>query len=199
MRNIYILISRPNSLVSSLIAFFTHAEYSHISVAYDRELHSLCSFARKYHFPLPGGIVTENENGMLRKPLKNANCIILSASVSENMFEAVRSRIDNMLLNRNKYHYFLRGLFFCRLGIETHRENYYFCSQFVAEMLNCAGIRGIPKPPSLMQPLDFLKIPNLDCVYNGILCEYLSQVTGENQISKSFIQQENKNILAKRG
>lgn len=199
MRNIYILISRPNSLVSSLIAFFTHAEYSHISVAYDSELRSLCSFARKYHFPLPGGIVTENENGMLRKPLKNANCVILSASVSENMFEAFRSRIDNMLLNRSKYHYFLRGLFFCRLGIETHRENYYFCSQFVAEMLSCAGIRGIPKPPSLMQPPDFLKIPNLDCVYNGILCEYLSHVTGENQISKSFLQQENKNILAKRG
>ena len=181
MKNIYIVLSRPNSFVSSLISFFTHAEYSHISVAYDSELRSLCSFARKYHFPLPGGIVAENGNGVLRKPLINAQCVILCASVPENMFEDFRSRIDNMLLNRNKYHYFLRGLFFCRFGIETHRENHYFCSQFVAEMLNRADIRGIPKPPSLMQPLDFLKIPNLDCVYKGVLCEYLSQVSGENR------------------
>ena len=181
MRNIYILLSRPDSFVSSLIAFFTRAEYSHISVAYDSELRSLCSFARKYYFPLPGGLVAENENGVLRKPLKNARCVILSASVPENVFEAFRSRIDNMLLNRNQYHYSLRGLFFCCLGIETHRENYYFCSQFVAEMLNCAGVRGIPKPPSLMKPLDFLKIPDLDRVFKGVLCEYLSQASGNDR------------------
>ena len=91
MRNIYILLSRPDSFVSTLIAFFTRAEYSHISVAYDSELRSLCSFARKYRFPLPGGLVTENENGVLRKPLRNAKCVILSASVPENMFETFRS------------------------------------------------------------------------------------------------------------
>ena len=182
MKNIYILLSRPNSFVSRLIAFFSCTEYSHVSMAYDSELHSLCSFARKYHFPLPGGLVTENENGVLRKPLRNAKCVILSASVPENMFETFRSRIDTMLLNRDKYHYSLRGLFFCSLGIETHREYYYFCSQFVAEMLNCAGVRGIPKPPTLMKPLDFLEIPNLDCVYNGVLCEYLSRVSEKNRL-----------------
>lgn len=182
LRNIYLLLSRPNSFISRLIAFFTHAEYSHISMAYDNELHSLCSFARKYYFPLPGGLVTENENGVPRKSLRNAKCVILSASVSENMFEAFRSRIDNMLFNRKQYHYFLRGLFFCCLGIETYRKNHYFCSQFVAEMLNCAGARGIPKPPSLMKPLDFLKMPGLHCVYNGVLCEYLSQVSAGNSL-----------------
>lgn len=182
VRNIYVILSRPNSFVSSLIAFFTRAEFSHISVAYDGELRSMCSFARKYRLPLPGGFVTENENGVLRKPLRNAKCVILSASVPEDMFEAFCSRIDSMLLNRDTYHYFLRGLFFCRLGIESHRENYYFCSQFVAEMLNCAGVRGIPKPPSLMKPIDFLNIPGLDCVYNGVLCEYLSQVSEENRL-----------------
>lgn len=182
VRNIYILLSRPNSFVSSLIAFFTHAEYSHISAAYDRELRSLCSFARKYQLPLPGGIVTENENGVLRKPLRNAKCIVLSVSVPDAVFEAFRSRIDDMLLNRRKYHYFLRGLFFCSFGIETHRENYYFCSQFVAELLTDAGVRGIPKPPSLMKPIDFLKIPELDCVYSGVLCDYLSQASGGNRL-----------------
>ena len=184
MKNIYILLSRPDTFVSSLIAFFTHTEYSHISVAYDSELRSLCSFARKYYFPLPGGLVAENENGVLRKPLRNAKCSILSVSVPENMFETFCSRIDNMLLNRSKYHYFLRGLFFCCLGIEAHRENHYFCSQFVAEMLSCAGVRGIPKPPALMKPIDFLKIPGLECVYNGVLCEYLSQASEKKRLQE---------------
>lgn len=82
-----------------------------------------------------------------------------------------------MLLNRDTYHYFLRGLFFCCLGMEAHRENHYFCSQFVAELLSYAGVPGIPKPPSLMTPLDFLKIPGLDRIYTGVLCAYLSQVS----------------------
>lgn len=182
VRDIYILLSRPNTFISSLIAFFTHAEYSHISVAYDSELRSLCSFARKYHLPLPGGLVAENENGVLRKPLRNAKCVVLSASVPENMFEAFRSRIDDMLLHRNRYHYSLRGVFLCRFGVETHRENHYFCSQFVAEMLNCAGVRGMPKPPSLMMPLDFLEIPGLAYIHSGVLREYLSQVSGGDQL-----------------
>ena len=177
VKNIYILLSRPHSFVSTLIAGFSHAEYSHISVAYDRGLRSLCSFARKYDLPLPGGLVAENENGLLRKPLRNANCVILSASVPDDRFEAFRARIDAMLLHRDAYHYSLRGLFFCCLGIETHRENYYFCSEFVAEMLRFAGVRGLPKPPSLMKPLDFLEIPGLDRVYSGVLCAYLSQVS----------------------
>lgn len=190
MRNIYILLSRPNSFISSLIAFFTHAEYSHISVAYDSELRSLCSFARKYRLPLPGGLVAENENGVLRKPLRKARCVILSASVPENMFEAFRSQIDAMLLCRDKYHYSLRGIICCCFGMETHRENYYFCSQFVAEMLSCAGVRGIPKPPSLMKPIDFLKIPDLDRIYSGVLCEYLSQASGKTGF-KDEVKAEN--------
>lgn len=177
VKRIYILLSRPNSFVSSLIAFFAHTEYSHVSIAYDRELRSLCSFARKYRLPLPGGLVAENENGVLRGVLRNANCVILSAFVSDDRFDAFRSRIDTMLSNRDTYHYFLRGLFFCYLGIESHRENHYFCSQFVAELLGYAGIPGIPKPPSLMKPLGFLKIPGLDRVYTGVLCAYLSQVS----------------------
>lgn len=179
VRNIYIVLSRPNSFVSDLIAFFTRAEYSHISVAYDSELRSLCSFARKYRLPLPGGLVAENENGVLRKALRNARCIILSASVPEDMFETFRSRMDTMLSNRDKYHYFLRGVVFCSLGVESHRENHYFCSQFVAEMLSCAGVRGIPKLPPLMKPMDFLKIPDLDRVYSGVLSEYFSQASVE--------------------
>lgn len=186
VRNIYIVLSRPDSSVSSLIAFFTRAEYSHISIAYDSELRSLCSFARKYRLPLPGGLVTENENGVLRKALKNARCVILSASVPEDGFEAFRSRIDNMLSNRDKYHYFLRGVVFCSLGVEAHRENHYFCSQFVAEMLSCAGARGMPKPPSLMKPMDFLKIPGLDRVYTGVLSEYLSQASVEIKSEDTF-------------
>lgn len=210
VRNIYILLSRPHSLVSSLIAFFTRAEYSHISVAYDRELRSLCSFARKYRLPLPGGLVAENENGVLRKPLRNAKCVLLAASVPEDAFDAFRSRIDAMLASRDKYHYFLWGLFCCCLGMETYRENHYFCSQFVAEMLTCAGVRGIPKPPSLMKPLDFLEIPGLTCVYSGVLCEYLSQAAGENRLqgreqgarcndSVPAERREKQTISAKRG
>ncbi len=188
VKNIYILLSRPKTFVSRLIAFFTHAEYSHVSVSYDSELGSLYSFARKYpFFPLPGGIVDENENGILRKPIRNARCILLSASVSEDAFEAFRSRIDNMFLNRNKYHYSIRGLLLCRLGIESSYENHYFCSQFAAEMLSCAEVCGIPKPPSLMKPPDFLEISDLECVYSGVLCEYISQVSGGNVCRRSVL------------
>lgn len=179
VKNVYILLSRPNTFISRLIAFFTSAEFSHVSVAYDSELKTLCSFARKYpFFPIPGGLVLENEFGVLRKPLRNAPCLLLKASVSDDVFESVRAKIDKMLSERDKYRYSLLGLFFCRLGIAVSRRNHYFCSQFAAEILAHAGVCGLPKPPSLMLPHDFLGIPNLTCIYRGLSDGFFTQTSG---------------------
>ena len=43
---IYILLTRSGTLLSGAISLFTGDSYTHVSLAFDPELRSLCSFAR---------------------------------------------------------------------------------------------------------------------------------------------------------
>lgn len=60
MKFLYLLLTRSTSLPSRLIGLFTSEPFTHISLAFDRELTVLYSFARKYPaIPLPAGLMEE--------------------------------------------------------------------------------------------------------------------------------------------
>ena len=60
MKNVYVLLTRAQTATSALIHLATGDLYTHVSLAYDDSLESLCSFARLYYpLPLPGGLIRE--------------------------------------------------------------------------------------------------------------------------------------------
>ena len=63
MRDIYILLTKSDTLFSKAIYKITRAEYTHASISLDRELTMLYSFGRKYRYSmLPAGFVHEDIN-----------------------------------------------------------------------------------------------------------------------------------------
>ena len=48
MKNIYILLTRSQTIVSRLVHLSTGDTYTHASIAWDDELTTLCGFARRY-------------------------------------------------------------------------------------------------------------------------------------------------------
>lgn len=57
-KKIYILLTRTKTMVSRTIHLATGDSFTHVSVAFDGELESLCSFGRlKPFLPLPAGLV----------------------------------------------------------------------------------------------------------------------------------------------
>ncbi|MGE5613355.1 MAG: hypothetical protein ACM3XR_03025 [Bacillota bacterium] len=63
------------------------------------------------------------------------------------------------------------GLFAVMLNIPLRRKNKFFCTQFVATMLQSSGIHDFGKDPSLVTPHDFYEIDCLIPVYEGRLCD----------------------------
>lgn len=47
MKTIYILLTRSSSVLSRIIHFATGDDYTHVSIAFDKELHTLYSSGRK--------------------------------------------------------------------------------------------------------------------------------------------------------
>ncbi len=171
MKYVYILLTRSQTLVSKAIGESTGDKYTHASIAYDGELKTLCSFARRYvRFPLPAGLVRENIKKGYFDNHRYMPCMLLALPVTQGVHEKVRRKIDGMLAVKEQYRYSAAGLFYCRMGVESEKEYHYFCSQFVAEVLTSTGAAELPKAPSLMRPQDFCDLPELRCVYEGEIC-----------------------------
>ncbi|MNP71320.1 hypothetical protein D3C76_1676910 [compost metagenome] len=68
--------------------------------------------------------------------------------------------------------YNLLGVLGITLKEPVEFSNSYFCSQFVAEILQRSGIKLWNKLPALVTPDDFRQSERLQLVYEGKLSEY---------------------------
>ena len=61
MPNVYLLLSRTDTLFARAMHGLTGNRYTHVSLALDRDLEQMYSFARRYEIaPLPAGFIREN-------------------------------------------------------------------------------------------------------------------------------------------
>lgn len=169
-REIYILLIRTQSLLSRVIHIATREEYTHVSIGMESDCTQFYSFARRYtNLPLPAGFVQESiESGMMAK-CKTAPCALYRMSVPASSYYTLRRKFKRMLPKQKRFQYSVLGTFLCFFGIAYKRENKYFCSQFVAETLNEAGLLKLTKSPALYHPVDFITLPQIELCYKGTL------------------------------
>ena len=81
----------------------------------------------------------------------------------------MRRRIHQIELNQDHYKYNFIGLFAVAVNRELQRKHAFFCSQFVATIVNESGIQMFSIPPNLVQPHHFAQLKCLKRVYEGDL------------------------------
>ena len=103
---IYILLTRSGTLLSGAISLFTGDSYTHVSLAFDPELRSLCSFARRNAaFPLPAGLVREDLHEGYFCRHGEMPCALYALPVSRSAYGKARQKVEKMLENRLDYRY----------------------------------------------------------------------------------------------
>lgn len=176
-KEIFLLFTFTDSIPSKIIKYFTKANYSHVTLSYDISKKDFYSFSRKYtYFVIPGGFIKENLDEGMMKRFSHGKCLLCKLLVSEESFAAITNRIEEMY-NNNCFKYNLIGLLFCSMNKTLSRKNYYFCSEFIANILSQSNIISLEKHPSLYKPEDFLSIPGMITVFSGTI-EYLSKRMG---------------------
>lgn len=177
MRNLYLLLSRSPSLPARIISLFTGDGYTHSSLAYDEQLLTLCSFARKFRCtPFPGGLIHENLQRGFFGAHPGIRCKLYRLEVNDQIYEQAKTKVENMFLEQKKYHYSILGILLCHWNIPKKRPYKLFCSQFVAEVLAECGAVTLHKDPSLMHPQDFFALDGLQLVYEGTTGELGAQL-----------------------
>lgn len=171
-RTIYILLTRSGTWFSRLIHFATRDRYTHASIGLDGPCGPFYSFARKYrHFALPAGLVEEHVTVYRRA----VPCCLYELKVSETTYFRLMQKLRTMYAQREEYHYSVLGAFACYFNLSLQRRHHYFCSQFVADLLEDCGAVELPKPPTLLRPADFCQLEDLQPVHQGVLEDILAQ------------------------
>lgn len=169
MRNIYVVLSRSGTYVSSFLYKATKFEFTHVSLIIDEPFNEMYSFGRRIlNYPLVGGFVVEKLRGGFYEKFPETLCVVFTISVTDEQYNRIEKSIKNFLKNYRKHKYSFIGLATAKLGVSWDRKYKFTCSQFVAHVLSQNKILSFDKNPSLIKPIDFYKL-GLDEVYRGEL------------------------------
>lgn len=149
---VYILFTRSKTVVSYAIRFLRQDKYTHVSIGLKTPAGPYYSFGRYYRrFLLPAGLVKEviNVNSPIR--IKYA---LYKIEVTEFQYEILHCYLRNCYRQRCRYCFNILGLLSAYYGLARYKPGYYFCSQFVCELLDKSGICKKKKDSAVTSPMD---------------------------------------------
>ncbi|ROR26303.1 hypothetical protein EDD66_10825 [Mobilisporobacter senegalensis] len=172
-REIYIMLSQTRTYFARLIKLYTKEPYAHASIAFDEDLEEMYSFARlRPKNPFITGFVEEDINSGVFGACTETTCCVYSLKVTQEQYDRLKSEVEVFKRNRDKYSYNFLGI----VGVMIHKpinsKNRYFCSQFVAHILEKSGIKLFNKSSALVRPFDIRICPKLKKIYQGKLVDY---------------------------
>jgi hypothetical protein len=138
---IYVVLSQTPTRVGGAIRKLAGIQYNHASIAFDRELRQLYSFARRqYKNPLDAGLVREHPDCFSLGRSERVNARIYKIPVTRQQYLRGKSRILEIRHDGDGYLYNLFSvlLFPIMKGFETYKA--YSCAEFVAHMLRTMDI-----------------------------------------------------------
>lgn len=173
---VYVLCVHTGTLLANAIKKATGSHFSHCTISFDSSLKNMYSFGRKVK-------MTELSNGSFVKesihnpPYTNegVNYALYCIPVTASQITAMKKRLEYFVKNKTKFRYDFAGLFKNFFGIADNPEQRWFCSRFVADIINAGtepGQKPLIREPSLMRPEDFLYTNFALYVTSGLIKEY---------------------------
>jgi hypothetical protein len=157
MKKIYILLTKHKNLTAILLRFFTWHEYTHSSIALERD-------GAHYSFNPVRGFTIERPIGKKRG---ETPCRLYCVEVEERTYAEIEARIKWLVDHPDAYKFNYVGLVFSILRIPIGIGNRYFCSQFVSDLLTSSEAAKLRKRPNRYFPRHFPKEDSFTLSFNG--------------------------------
>lgn len=172
-RKIYIVLTQTKTYPARAIRFYTNEPYAHASLAFDENLDEMYSFARRgLYNPFNAGFIREYIDRGVFGRFESTTCCIYQLRITEEQYKRLQSEIEIFNRNKNSYSYNYLGLIGAAFNIPVRSKYRYFCSQFVAYILEKSGIYIFDKNYALVKPKDIRINPYLETIYQGKLSKY---------------------------
>lgn len=161
---IFITLMHTGTKMATLIKTVTGDEFSHATIAFNAKLHPTYSFGTKKLGGKERGLVVQNPQDEFFNSFKTTYATYVMY-VSRNKRERMLDRLQYFIDNEPDLKYDAPALVACALHIPTEFRKKWFCSRFVAEILNQGD--KLSKVPSLWKPQELTGLENISLVNAG--------------------------------
>lgn len=170
---VYIVLTDTGSVLTKAIKFFTKAPYNHVSISLDPTFKTLYSFGRKRpRNPFTGGFVEESFYEGTFKRFDKTSCLVLEMEIDDDIYDRLINNLEIFKSQSDIYHYNFIGLIGAAIGKQVSRRNGYYCSHFVAKVMEDSDLKFWDIPTYLVAPHDFANIDEFKVVYEGLITEF---------------------------
>ena len=161
MKKIYLILTHTGTTLSTIIKCYTKDEFSHVSIALDKELNTMYSFGRlRPNNPFIGGFVHEGIDFGTFKRFKNTQSEIYSLEIADNKYEKIKEEIKEFESNKEKYKFNIIGLFAVSINKKIHYKDTFYCAEFVKYLFEKVKIDN--NLPDIIRPQDFKKLKDIE-------------------------------------
>ena len=166
---VYIILHHSGTPMSNIVRFATGAEYSHTCISFNAELSPHYTFGSK---KLTSNVLNPNDVGLtIMNPtdpfFKHYRCkyAVYVMYVNKRQYEAMQKCLQYFVDRKDNLRYGWFDAIFAWMGISSEKSEKYFCTKFVAKVID-AGYK-IGKASSLWMPSDFQALQNISLVNKG--------------------------------
>jgi|SRR5690554_1901009 len=182
--DVFIVFSKTGTWLSRVLSKAGSFKYMHSSISFVEDLSTMYSFGRlKPRNPLIGGFVQESIYSGVYQFSKKNEIKVYKMVVSSEQAEQLKEEITRFENQAKMYHYNFLGLVFIPFKIKYVRKHYYFCSQFISEILMKIAILDQSISPEWTSPKDLIEYLDLELVYEGYIVDYPALNKNKEQIS----------------
>lgn len=177
---VYVMIMHTGTSLSTAIKTVLNSEFSHSSISFDSSMTNMYSFGRKADDnPFNGGFKKENIHSQFFKD-REVHYALYVVPCTKTQIDMMQKRLSYFVQNASKFTYDFTGLIKSYFKISDNPEYRWFCTRFVADILN-AGKPNDPyiKDPFLVRPDDFKDMNFAIYVTSGYLSDYKKKTVDE--------------------
>ncbi len=177
MKKIYVILSKTGTILSHIICATTGEPTPHCSISLDKELYRMYSFGRRTAYDIMNaGLVHERPDKNVFGRLVKTESVIYEIEVTPEQYRRAWEVTKAFWMEKEKYYYNYIGIVLAWIKYYPKVRNSYYCSQFVACVLQEAGIKVTDKDYLAVRPEDFRNSPMLKEIYRGRLQDYWKMV-----------------------
>lgn len=160
-RKIFILISRFSDNGTRVIEPLIGCYYPHTSIGLEEDLNTFYSFVTK-------GFIVEEITRYVKSEREPYPCRLYELEVSEIVYNNIKDILENFVRNKSIWRYTKLGIVLGLLHIPYKRDRYsYFCSQFVADVLQNSGAVKLKKRSYHCFSPDLMELPTIKLQFEG--------------------------------
>ena len=163
---VFILLTKGHSPLSGIIMKATGDQFSHSSISFDISLNPMYSFGtKKLGPPREMGFVKTHPKDPAWDSSQPTPYWLYVTYVDKGNAEKMKNRLNYFIENAEKMRYSFGGLPKVFFQLKSRKNQKWFCSAFVAEILGAGKV--LKKDSTLYMPRDLKEIDDVEFVISG--------------------------------